>query len=190
MTKKASTSRLNSSTSNSQDGSIKVGYVRRAHGIRGAVIVRVLGDEVEQFGVGCNLATDSEKHPELTVVSAHPHREGLLVAFEGVTDRNESETLRGASFLIALEDRRSLDDDEFWPEQLIGLQVVDPAGVRLGVIAELVSGGPQDRLMVETEQGIFAVPFVAAIVRSVDIAAGLAVVDAPAGLLDPEGTSQ
>ena len=182
-TKKASTSRLNSSTSQTPDGSIKVGYVRRAHGIKGAVIVRVLDDEHEQFAPGRQLATDRAGHPTLAVRSAHPHRDGLLVRFDGIDDRNEAETLRGTSLLVTADERRELDDGEFWPEQLIGLRVLDPEGHNIGEIAALEPGGAQDRLIITTAGGTFAVPFVDAIVTNVDLADGCVVVDAPVGLL-------
>ena len=165
-----------------RDRMIRVGYVRRAHGIRGAVIVRVLGDELGQFTDGHRLATDSRRHPELEVVSAAPHKDGLLVVFEQIPDRNQAEELRGTTLFIAAAERRPLDDDEYWPEQLVGLQVVDVDGVRLGLVTDVLSG-PQDRLVVTTDQGERQVPFVAAIVTSVDLAAGVIVVDPPAGLL-------
>ena len=184
VTKRVSTSRLSSSTSGPSPESIKVGYVRRAHGIKGAVVVRVLGDEVAQFAVGNSIATDNKDHPSLTVRAAQAHADGLLVTFEGVADRNLAEALRGTSFVVNPQDRRKLDEDEFWPEQLVGLRVIDPDGTDIGRVADLGAGGAQDRLMVETDDGIFAVPFVAALVPEVNIEAGHIVVDAPGGLFD------
>lgn len=184
VTKRVSTSRLSSSTSGPPPESIKVGYVRRAHGIKGAVIVRVLDDEVAQFGVGNSISTDSSDHPSLTVRAAQPHKDGLLVFFEDVSDRNVAETLRGTSFLVMQHERRQLDEDEFWPEQLIGLRVVDSTGTEIGTVADLVAGGGQDRLTVETDAGLFPVPFVAALVPEVNLPAGYIVLDAPDGLFD------
>ena len=115
VTKRASTSRLSSSINRSPDDSVKVGYVRRAHGIKGAAIVRVLNDEYEQFGAGRVLSTDHTEFPSLTVSSANPHKDGLLAAFVEVIDRNQAETLRGTSFYVPAEDRRQLDEGEYWP---------------------------------------------------------------------------
>ena len=176
---------MNSSISRSPNEPVKVGYIRRAHGIKGAVIVRVLGGEFERFSAGSVLTTDDSGFPTLTLTSAQPHRDGLLVMFDEVTDRNESEKLRGTSFLISPDERRHLDDDEFWPEQLEGLRVVGPDGEQIGGVTELVTGAAQDRLVVATPSGTFEVPFVSAIVTSIDINEGVVVVDAPEGLLDP-----
>ena len=124
---------------------------------------------------------DDRDIPEVELLSVQPHKDGLLAMVEGVTDRNAAEGLRGTSLLAP---RRSLDPDEFWPEQLIGLDVVDTAGVQLGVVSNLAVGGAQDRLVVATECGDRDVPFVAALVTEVDVAGRRLVLEAPEGLLD------
>lgn len=149
------------------------------------MIVRVLDDEFERFSVGNVLSSDNTRFASLTLMSAQPHRDGLLVMFEEVSDRNSSETLRGTSFLINPDERRHLEDDEFWPEQLVGLRVVDTTGEQIGGVTDLITGAAQDRLVITTPSGTFEAPFVSAIITSVDIESGVVVLDAPEGLLDP-----
>lgn len=164
-------------------GTVKVGYVSRAHGIKGAVIVRDLGDEGAQFAPGRELISDGAGIPVLTVAAAHPHKDGILVLFEQVTDRNQAEGLRGVSLYVDIAERRGLEADEYWPEQLIGLAVISIDGIPLGEVIDLIAGSVQDRLVVATADGDREVPFVAAIVTSVDIEGGRVVVDPPRGLL-------
>jgi 16S rRNA processing protein RimM len=128
--------------------------------------------------------TDNADYPSLTIGSVQPLKDGLLVTLDGVTDRNAADKLRGTSFLIEPSERRTLESEEFWPEQLIGLQVVDPAGTEVGTVADVVGGGVQHRLLVTAAGGQFEVPFVAAIVTEVDIPSGRIVIDAPEGLLE------
>lgn len=175
-----------STPSGSSDQSIKIGYVRRAHGIKGAVIVRPLTDDPTRFAVGEVLATDRTEPSTVTVSSAQPHKEGLLVMLEGIGDRNQSEALRGLSFLVDPASRRDLQDDEYWPEQLVGLRVVDSRGREYGDVVEIVPGSAQDRLRVKADDQFFEVPFVAAIVTAVDVAAGVVVVDMPEGMAEPQ----
>lgn len=161
---------------------MKVGWVRRAHGIKGAVIVRVLDDEQIQFTPDRVLGTDHAGYPELTVVAGHPHQDGMLVTFAEIPDRNEAENVRGTSLFIAADERRPLGEDEYRSEQLIGLEVVDAAGEKLGSIADLVVGSGQDRLVVATPSGERDIPFVGAIVTRIDLDAGHVIVDPPDGL--------
>jgi 16S rRNA processing protein RimM len=189
VTKKALTYRLSSSTSTpsgSSDESIKIGYVRRAHGIKGAVVVRPLTDDLSRFAVGEVLDTDQGDLPTVTVDAVQQHKDGLLISFERIGDRNQSEALRGMSFLIDPANRRDLDEDEFWPEQLVGLRVVDAGGTAYGDVVDIVTGAAQDRLRIQGDVEIFEVPFVAAIVISIDVAGGVVVVDMPEGMAGPQ----
>ena len=77
-----------------------------------------------------------------------------------------------------------MDDGEYWPSQLTGLEVRDPSGAQRGVIIEVVTGGAQDRLAIQVADGRVEVPFVDALVPTVDIEGGFVIVEAIAGLLD------
>jgi 16S rRNA processing protein RimM len=162
---------------------VSVGYIRRAHGVRGAVIVQPLSDHPERFVTGARFATDSDTNAVLVVESVRSHKEGLLVGFNGVVDRDTADDLRGVALLIPAGARRPLGEDEFWPDQLEGLIVADLAGRELGRVVGVIPGDAQDLLQVEGRGGVFEVPFVAALVPTVDLEAKLVVVDLPEGLV-------
>ena len=61
----------------------------------------------------------------------------------------------------------------------------DPSGAVLGVIVALAVGAAQDRLVLRLSDGVEAqIPFVEAIVPTIDIPGSRVVIDAPAGLFD------
>jgi 16S rRNA processing protein RimM len=163
---------------------VPVGYVRRAHGIGGAVIVRPLTDDPRtRFAVGSTFLTDGEPPRFLEIAEVGPHKDGLLVRFVEVADRSESESLRGSRLTIEASQRRCLEAGEFWPDDLIGCAVVDTHGKALGVVVEVVFGAAQERLAVETESGArVEVPFVSDLVPMVDPGGRRIVVDPPTGL--------
>lgn len=108
-----------------------------------------------------------------------------VVTFEGVESREHAESLRGRSLYIASNARRPLADDEFWPDEMIGLAVVDQRGAPVGTVRDVETGLSQDRMIVESSSGTFIVPLVAALVPEVDVLGGRVVVDLPAGFTDP-----
>jgi 16S rRNA processing protein RimM len=164
---------------------ILVGYVRRAHGINGAVLVRPLTDDpANRWAPGVVLRSDHEPPKSYTVVESAPYREDLLVRFAEVSDRSTSELLQGTSFTIEADERRDLNDGEFWPDDLVGCAAVDEAGSAIGVIDAVEFGSAQDRLVVRTDAGRFEVPFVDAIVPTIDLEARVVVLTPPAGLLE------
>ena len=162
---------------------IDVGYARRAHGIDGEVFVRSLSDDAERWITGAAVVTNESAPRTLEVASVRPHQDDLLVRFRGIDDRNAADALRGVRFQIPASERRTLDDGEYWPDDLVGCTVVDPGGAELGTVAAVEVSAPQDRLVVQTDDGArVEVPLVSAIVTGIDLQAELITVDPPDGL--------
>jgi 16S rRNA processing protein RimM len=147
--------------------------------VRGEVTVLPESDDPGGFRRGSVLRAGER---DLEVRSARPYRDrGLIVGFAGILDRNTAETLRGLILTRDAAQRRSLDEGEFWASSLVGLKAVAPDGRILGRVIEVVSGGFQDRLVVETRSGEqVQVPFVEQFVG--DPRDGRLVIDAPEGL--------
>ena len=162
----------------------KVGYIQRAHGIRGAVTIVSISDDPTRFVVGAVLRTDETPPREIAVVSSRPHKSGYLVTFAEFDSRDAAEAAKGLSLFVPATDRRTLDEDEYWPEDLAGLVVVTVTGDEIGVIESVLVGTAQDRLRVRLHSGAHAeIPFVSALVPVVDLAAGRVEVDLPVGLI-------
>ena len=173
------------------DDRIDVGYVRKAHGLTGRVIVRPMTDAPElRFGTGSRLRTNEDPPRFLDVVVAQPHGGGLVVQFAGINDRDGAEALRGVSLSIRADERRDLEADEYWPDELAGCTVVAVSGEVLGTVSGIAVGAAQDRLVVQTEDGSeVEVPFVGAIVLDVDLESRRLVVDPPLGLFSDQPRS-
>ena len=164
-----------------------IGRVLRAHGIRGEVVVEVTTDEPDvRYAAGVVLATEPADRGPLTIEAARPHQGRLIVGFAGVPDRDAAEALRGVRLCVeSAELPPPTDPDEYHDFQLIGLRAVDLAGDELGEVTA-VRHGPGAELLVLSRPagGTALVPFVKAIVPSVDLAGGRVVLTPPEGLLD------
>jgi 16S rRNA processing protein RimM len=166
---------------------IVVGRVGRAHGIRGEVRVEPRTDSVDRrFAVGAVLRPDRGGHDRLTVRTARSHGAGLLLRFEGIADRSAAEALRGATLYVDVPDDESPDDaEEFYDRQLVGLDARTPDGDRIGDVIDVLHLPEQEVLVVRKPDGVEAlVPFVVALVPSVDLDAGYVVIDDRPGLLE------
>jgi 16S rRNA processing protein RimM len=169
-----------------------VGRVGRPHGIRGEVVIGVRTDEPDlRFAVGAVLEVQQDVQDDpgqaLTVASARWHSGQLLAAFEGITDRTMAGALTGSWLSVDSSQLPAITDpDEFRDHELIGLSVRTLAGEQVGVVTDVLHHG-QDLLVVRRagQSNEYLVPFVKAIVPEVDVAAGVLVIDPPAGLLDP-----
>lgn len=169
--------------------SIVLARIGKPHGLRGEVTVQLHTDEPERrFALGEVVDTEAARGSgvprQLTIRSTRVHNGIWLLAFEEIPDRTGAEGLRGARLVLDEAGAATDPDEEAWSEdELLGLQVRDPAGQVLGEVTGLEVGSAQDRLVIELTDGVTAyVPFVEAIVPT--IAEDHVVVDAPPGLFD------
>lgn len=169
-----------------------VGHIRKPHGVGGELFVRPLTDHPERtFAPGVVLRPAAHEGqdpdpdlPPLEVEAVRPYREGVLVRFAGVEDRNQADLLRGRYLLRRLEDVEPVAEDEIFYHELLGMRVEDRDGVELGRVVEVYEGRPADLLEVRRPGGTFLIPFARAVVVETDREGRRLVVDPPEGLLD------
>jgi 16S rRNA processing protein RimM len=132
------------------------------------------------------------EEPELArykVLRCSPGRRGeVRIALEGVRDRDSADALRG---LLVLGEPSHLDalppGDHYWYE-LVGCDVLDEGGRRLGRVRELWDTGAHDVLVIEREGGAdLLVPAVDEWLHRVDPEARQVVVHLLPGLLESDG---
>lgn len=165
---------------------VAVGKVGKAHGIRGDAFVEPWTDAPdERFSPGARLSTQPADRGPLTVESARQHSGKLVVHFAGVDDRNAIEALRGTVLLVPASARPPIEDpDEFYDTDLIGLSVRTVAGQELGPVTDVLHSPAGSLLAIDVSGREVLVPFRTEFVPTVDLAAGIAEVDPPDGLLE------
>lgn len=165
---------------------VVVGRIGRPHGVRGDLNVEPRTDEPERrFAPGAVLMTDHGVHRKLTVDGHRWHSGRLLLSFSGIDDRTAAESLRGVLLSTTVDPEEAPDDpEEFYDHQLVGLAVIEPGGVTLGSVSEVVHGAQDLLVVTRVDGGRVLIPFVKAMVPLVDISAGHLIADLPDGLLD------
>ena len=165
---------------------IVVGRVARSRGVRGELFVEPWTDAPEErFAVGSVLRTEPAERGPLTVAAMSLASGKLVVRFDGVDDRGAADALRGTRLVIDPAQRPPLaDPDEYYDTDLVGLAARTVAGDALGPVRDVVHAGGADYLVVEIGGDERLVPFVAAIVPTVDVAGGYVEIDPPEGLFE------
>jgi 16S rRNA processing protein RimM len=122
---------------------LEVGRVRRAVGLKGQVVVRFFTDRPERRAPGTVFETSAGPR---VLVSATRRPDGdWTVVFEGSTDKDAAEAIRGPLFADPIE-----DPDELWVHELVGALVVDGDGVERGRVKEVHDGVAADLLVLDT----------------------------------------
>jgi 16S rRNA processing protein RimM len=151
---------------------LELGRVGRAHGLRGEVHVVAVTNRSERFAPGSRLFVGDH---ELVVESARASGSGWVVHFAGVDDREAAEALRG--MIVHGDALGEAPEGELWVHEVIGAEVRDRAGARIGRV-DAVQANPAHDLLVLDTGALVPMVFV------VEHEPGVVVVDLPDGLLD------
>jgi 16S rRNA processing protein RimM len=108
----------------------------------------------------------------------------VVAKLEGITSREQAEALQGMRIAVSRDDFPAPATNEFYWSDLVGLKVVNVAGVTLGSVTRVFETGANDVLVVEDQvanevanQRERLLPFIAPVIRQVDIAGGTISVD-------------
>ena len=135
---------------------VPVGRVGRPHGLAGAFVVEEASAAPERLALGARLFVDGA---EAEIVESK--RAGGRPVI-----RLDREAPRGAALEV---ERAALPDpelDHYYVVDLVGAEVLEEGGARLGVVADVAAGVANDVL--ELDSGL-ALPFVGACVREIDL---------------------
>lgn len=164
---------------------VVVGKVTRAHGLKGEVLVLVISDNPDRFAPDASVFLEDGR--ELRIHASRSNGGRLLVTFEGVADRNAADLLRGSTLVVPQSLLPDLPEGEYWPHQLIGLEVVTESGRSLGAIADVIGNPANDLWAAVDGEGVETlIPAIREFVVQVDLEAGRVLVGDVPGLTAPE----
>jgi 16S rRNA processing protein RimM len=169
---------------------VRVGRLTKAHGLKGALKIELYTDDpARRFTPGAifdlQVPTSSPWHGKtLELVELRWYNGSPVGFFVGVADRTTAESLVKAILWVDHDPAQLPDEPDAWYDyQLVGLRALRD-GAEVGTVARVDHLPAQDLLAIATASGEVLVPFVAAIVPSVDIAAGTVTLTPPAGLFE------
>jgi 16S rRNA processing protein RimM len=136
---------------------VRVGRVGRPHGLDGAFVVEDASEDARRFEVGAMLFVDGE--PSSIVLSRR-------VGGGRPAIKLDRQVERGAELAVRREDLPAPEEDSYYVADLLGLEVVEVDGERLGVVADVLPGVANDVL--ELDSGLL-LPLVEDCVREVQL---------------------
>lgn len=129
-----------------------VGFLRRAHGVHGEIIMDLHTDFPERLQSGRKLFL-GEEHKAMTLAGARPHAKGMLVKFKGIETPEDAALLRNQWVYVRAADMPRLPEGKLYQHQLFGFHVVDENGDPLGELVEIIETGANDVYVVRNATG-------------------------------------
>jgi 16S rRNA processing protein RimM len=158
-----------------------MGVFGAPQGVRGEVRVKSLTGDPVAIGAYGPL-TDKRRAHKFVFESLRPLKDDMLVArVAGVATRDAAEALKGMEIFARRDQLPPPAHDEFYRDDLIGLEAVDVAGTPLGRVVSLMSYGAGDILEIALAQGgeTLLLPFTKRVAPHIDFDAGQIVIEPP-----------
>jgi 16S rRNA processing protein RimM len=128
---------------------LEVARIGKAHGLKGQVVVHPTSNRPGRFAAGSVLHGVPVRGVarDLVIETSRPLQQKWVVRFEGTSDREGAEALRGIT--LYGEPLDDLDDDELWIHELIGA-VVWEGERELGPVVAVEANPAHDLLVLES----------------------------------------
>ena len=162
------------------DGMVVVGRVAGAHGVGG--LLRVVSftrpaENLLSYSPWSLLRGGTWREVALCAEAPRRHDNGFLCHVDGVADREAAVALRGALIGVPESALPESGPDEYYWRDLIGLDVTTVAGHPLGRVENLMATGANDALVVSDGASEKLIPFIASVIKDVDLDRSVIVVD-------------
>ncbi|HSI97857.1 MAG TPA: ribosome maturation factor RimM [Gaiellaceae bacterium] len=136
---------------------VRVGRVGRPHGVDGAFVVEGGSDDPRRFEVGATLLAAGE--PATIVLSRRVGKGRTAIKLDRAVERGTELAIRRTALPPP-------DEGSYYVADLVGLEVTEEEGRRLGVVRDVLPGPANDVLELDT--GLL-LPLVEDCVRAIDL---------------------
>lgn len=157
---------------------VSLGVVLGAWGVKGWLRIRSYTEPRENIlGFSRWILRQAHEQRPARVEAGKPQGRSVVAKLEGVDDRAAAERLAGFEIVVERSAMAPCEPGEYYWADLEGKRVVTMKGEELGRVARLLETGSNDVMVVAGERERL-IPFIKdRVVRDVDLAAGVIVVD-------------
>ena len=147
---------------------IELGVIARPHGVSGELRVHLFNPESSLLQELAEVFLIGE---EVEVLSARPGPKALLMRLQGVSSREDAESLRGYTLCVPREALPELEEGEYYHADLIGLEAFD-GDEPIGEVLDVIDYPSAECLKIARPGGYIEVPMLPRWLERVDLDAG------------------
>jgi 16S rRNA processing protein RimM len=129
-----------------------VGFLRRAHGLQGEMIMDLHTDFPERFRSGRKLFVGNERTP-MVLAGVRSHAKGMLIRFKGIETPEDTAKFRNQWVYVKASEVPALPEGQIYQHELFGFKVLDENEKPLGELVEIIETGANDVYVVKDESG-------------------------------------
>jgi 16S rRNA processing protein RimM len=148
---------------------LAVGMLRRAHGLKGEMLMDVWTEFPERLRAGKRVYV-GEQHTPHRIRSARSMGTMRLVHLEGLNAPEDAVDFRNQVMYVRADELPRLPEGRYYHHELIGMTVVNEAGQVLGILSQILETGANDVYVVNGAGGEMLLPAIQEVILSVDVA--------------------
>ena len=148
---------------------LEVGKIVGTHGIKGDVKVQPWCDSPEFLCKFKNLYFDHGEK-EVKVLASRVNKNIVIINFQGIDSIEKADLMRGNILYIDRQEAQ-IDDDTYFIQDIIGMEVVDIANNRIyGLVTDVIKTGANDVYQITNSNNIeYLIPVIDEVVKKIDL---------------------
>lgn len=164
------------------DDLIIVGHIAGAYGVKGWARVQPYSDDAEVILTVNNWWIGDPPSQLVAVLDLRDRGDDVLVRLDAISSKEQADQLKGTPIWVSRRQFPSLEEDEYYWVDLIGLSVENTHGESFGVVSDLMDNGVHQILRIkkdttEKKSSEILIPFIDQYVLDVDLKAKKITVD-------------
>ncbi len=164
----------------------RIGVITSTHGLRGEVKVFPTTDDVNRFKKlkKCFIRTD-KGDIEVEKNTCKFFKNMVILSFKEFDNINDIEKYKGCDLYVTRENAVPLEEDEFYISDIIGADVFEENGDKLGELSDVLKTGANDVFVVKLpDKKEVLIPVIKEFVPEMDIESKKITVRLMKGMLD------
>ncbi|TFF64875.1 16S rRNA processing protein RimM [Helcococcus ovis] len=145
---------------------IKVGKIINTHGIKGELKISKTGVESFDRDIPYYIGNDNI---EYSIEKVRKHKDNVMITLKGFNNINKVLKFKDKDIFINEGDMIGLDDDEYYINELIDMEVYNQDNHKIGVIKDVLKYDVNDIYIVKSKDHEIMIPAVKEFILSVDL---------------------
>jgi len=150
---------------------LEVGQIVNTFGIKGFVKIYPYVDDITRFEDLKTVYLKSKKQEKKLEIEEVKYKKNMvLIKFKGIETVEQAKTLRNSYIEIDRSDAIPLEEGQYFIADLLGLEVFEDTGEKLGILDDIFNNGSTDIYVVKNELGKqFLLPYIDDVIKQIDL---------------------
>lgn len=147
---------------------IKVGTILRPHGIKGEILIQFNRENPERILEVPYVVVENEVDV-YEIESFRAHKKNYIMKLSGIDHINQVERWHGRQLFVDEWPEEALAEDEYYVEDLVGMEVIDETGRRIGQLVSVMETPANEIYLVDGPFGEVMIPAVGEFILEISL---------------------